>query len=493
MAPSFEGSGVSVHRLSKRFGGVQALDDISFEIQPGEIVGLCGENGSGKSTLIKILTKVYTADSGTVAVDRVAVVHQDLGLVDSLPVRDNISVGVKYGTPTLLPIRFRREDDRTRAVLRDLDVQLDLDVLVSELTSSERAIVAIVRAIRSLQGQCDLLILDEPTAYLSANEAEIVLNLIRRVSATGTAVIFVSHRLHEIALVAERVMVVRDGKLVAEISAQEASPDAIVTAMLGRPLERFYPPRPSLTSDEVSLRVDHLRGGSVRDFSFEARRGEILGITGLTGMGQEDLAYLITGASPRESGTVSLSSGEVPAANPRGLLQQGIVLVPANRQRDGAWLEATASENISLPVLGNYFQAFFLRQRAEIRDATTLMAQYKTRPSQADLPVAAFSGGNQQKIVLSKWLRNKPTILLLDEPTQGVDAGARHDILETVMGMAAEGATVIMFSSDYEQLAQCCHRILVCRFGTLSATLPEGSSEFDIGVACQTAPDRQPT
>jgi ribose transport system ATP-binding protein len=493
------GQDVRVHisGVSKRFGGVQALDDVSFDLRAGDIVGLAGENGSGKSTLIKILTGVYSPDEGEVVVggeaihgssrtSRVAVVHQDLGLVDELSVADNVGVGVGFGTRVLAPIPQRRETALSRAVLDELQLNLDLATPVSSLSASERAITAIVRTIRSLSGECDLLILDEPTAYLSAADAHIVLDLIRTVAATGAAVLFVSHRLGEVVDVANRIVVLRDGQLVAEFANDEATADMIVTAMLGRSLDRFYPEPPVLVPGApVALKASGISGGRIDDISFTVHEGEILGITGLTGMGQEELPYLLTGAVSRRSGDVVLADGTPASTHPRALLKQGVILVPGNRQRDGVWLDVSATENISLPVLGRYFNRARISAKDERRDAQALMERFKVRPPLPELSAASFSGGNQQKIVLAKWLRNDPRILLLDEPTQGVDAGARHDILEIVVEMAAAGAAVVIFSSDYEQLANMCHRVLVCQYGAISAELDGDISEHRINVACQ--------
>jgi len=496
--------------ISKRYGASNALSDVSFDLMRGEILGLAGENGSGKSTLVKVICGYHSPEAGAEATAwgrrlrfpvgardaRVAVIHQDLGLVDQMTVLENLGIGVGYGTKGVRHVRWRRERETSRAHLAQFGVDLDPDELVANLTPPERAMVAVVRAARDLPGGADdredegyIFILDEPTAYLTKHESDQVMRMVKSVAAAGSSVIFISHHLTEVIKNCDRVVVLRDGRVDADATTDGLTENGLIAQMLGRQLEGFYPDPPAAADDDkVVLSVEGLSGSIVRDVSFDVRANEVLGVTGLAGMGQQELPYLITGAADRVSGTVRCGS-QVVAQNLGKARAAGIALVPGNRRRDGIWPEATATENISLPVLSRYYRLGWLRRREETAIARAQVRAFDVRPPDEEMLLKEFSGGNQQKVVIAKWLQDTPRVLLLDEPTQGVDAGARREILEILKEVAGRGSGVVVFSSDLEQLANICTRVIVLSRGEIIARVngPDATEDVLLSI-CQGGP-----
>lgn len=489
------GPAVALKNVSKSFDGVPVLHGVDLTILPGEIHGLVGENGSGKSTLVKILAGVHTPDRGaeiwlgnqpvSLPVRNalrygLAIVHQDLALVESMSVADNVGISTGFERRLIAPIRRRREAKRVRALAEKVGISLDPECLVSELSPAERSGVAILRALRQLgEGQLgegsrgNVIVLDEPTAALPQGESIRLLELLRNMARSGTAVLYVSHRMHEVLDVCDRISVLRSGHLVATRDAAQSNAPEIAHLMLGYELGEFYPEKHVSPSQAVRLEVSGLRHGPVSNVSFRAHQGEIVGITGLAGMGQDDIPYLLAGGRTRLNGEVHVDGQRVDGSV-RSAKRAGIELVPGNRQRDALWLGGTATENLTLPLLGELWQGLRISPEREHALAESEMRRYSVRPLQPSLEITKFSGGNQQKIVLARALRQNPRVLLLHEPTQGVDAGAKKEILSVVRSAADAGTTVVIFSSDTEELAQLCHRVLILRYGTISATLAAG-------------------
>lgn len=486
---------VALKNVSKSFDGVPVLHGVDLTILPGEIHGLVGENGSGKSTLVKILAGVHTPDRGaemwlgnqSVSLPvrhplryGLAIVHQDLALVESVSVADNVGISTGFERGLVAPISRQREAQIVHTLAEKIGISLDPECLVSELSPSERSGVAILRALRQLgQGQLgegsrgNVIVLDEPTAALPQGESLRLLELLRNMARSGTAVLYVSHRMHEVLNVCDRISVLRSGHLVATREAARSNAPEIAHLMLGYEIGEFYPEKHVSTSEAVRLEVSRLSHGTVSDVSFSARQGEIVGITGLAGMGQDELPYLIAGGRTRLNGEVRVD-GEKVDGSVRSAKRAGIELVPGNRQRDALWLGGTAMENLTLPLLGKLWRGLRIRSKQERELAESEMRRYSVRPLQPSLEIPKFSGGNQQKIVLARILGQKPRVLLLHEPTQGVDAGAKKEILSVVRSVADAGTTVVVFSSDNEELAQLCHRVFILRYGTISATLAPG-------------------
>lgn len=505
--PSGADVGLELTDVRKQFGGVAALGGVDFSARGGEVHALLGQNGSGKSTLVKILTGIHTPEPGarlriwgadvampiTAAHEHgIAVIHQDLGLVESMTVLENMGVASGYGAGLFSPFSMGRERRITRELLAELGLDVDPDTLVGDLAPASRATVAIARAMRMLREHSERLVfvLDEPTAYLSAEESDQVVRLMRTVADSGSAVVFISHRLQEVEAVADRVTVLRDGLVVDTFERAEVDQRRIIEAMLGKRLDRAYPtppPRPDMSAYAV-LEVAGLTGSRVVDLDFAIAPGEIVGFAGLVGMGQEEVPELLSGATSVSSGTVRLSGTDLTSATIGDRIAAGVSLVPGNRHRDGLWLDVAAYENLAiLPDTAR--SSLRLRHNTpEIQIAGSMMREFGVRPPDPLARVGEFSGGNQQKIVLAKWMSRPVTLLLLDEPTQGIDAGAKFEVLQAVCDAAAEGAAVLIASGDYEQLAQVCHRVLVMRFGRITAELSgDQLTESEIAHAAQSA------
>lgn len=470
--------------LNKRFGDTQVLHDVNLRIAPGEIHGLAGQNGSGKSTVIKILTGVYKPDAGAkLEIDGapmamparweeihragVSVVHQDLGILDQLSVAENVCVG---GFPRR---RFTGAIDRARrdAVCTETLARVGATVgprtITASLGAADRAEVAIARALRDHRTGEGLIILDEATRSLSGADLERVHDLLRRVVAEGSSVLMISHNLAELATLADRVSVLRDGRLVASgLPASEAGPEEIARYMLGGTVDvqRAAAERRGVTtSAEVVARVSGLRSERVRAIDFEVRAGEILGITGLPGSGYEDVPYLVTGAMNAHEGSLSVGGRQLDLARcrPKEAIAAGLVLIPERRDRDGVALEMNVRDNLSLPSLRRRSKRWFvgLRWQNELFAQFTEQLSIKTAGPMS--LIRELSGGNQQKVLLAKWLSTSPQLLVAHEPTQAVDVGARNDILNTLRGVAADGVALVFVSSETKDLVDLCDRILI--------------------------------
>lgn len=493
--------------ICKAYGGAHALDGVGLTLRGGEVHALIGQNGSGKSTLVKTLSGVVTPDAGVLRIHGdpvrlplsdpyahgIAVVHQDLGLVDRMSVAENLGITTRYGTPAFAPIGLSRRMREYRTFLDDLGVAIDVRVEVGRLAPAERSLVAIARAVHQLRrtrGQ-GVFILDEPTATLSSAEADFVLALMRRIAATGSSVLFISHRLGEVIRSCDRTTVLRDGRVVAESDIAGITRHDLVEHMLGRRVGDYFPAKPLVEPGAVVLAAENLSGRSTRNVSLVVRSGEVVGLTGLSGMGHDALLRLLACAERPESGRVWMA-GEPPGAcartDPRAAIGAGVVLVPGNRLRDGVWPAGSAEENISLPALAAGRRRLTLSARQLWSSAQRWMTELLVSPSRPELPLSAFSGGNQQKIVLGKWLQLSPRVLLVDEPGQGVDPGAASEILRRLLDVAEAGGAVVVASGDHEQLVAICDRVLVFGHGRVLEELDRAYlSERSLSHACQRA------
>lgn len=474
--------------LSKSFGPTLALDAVDLRIEPGTVHALIGQNGSGKSTLIKILSGYHAPDAGTVAVrgqtlrlplkpgeahaHGLSFLHQDLGLAPGMTVLENLRLG-RFETTAYGRLRWRRERAAAARVLREMGLAVDPHRPLRELPPAERALVAFLRAYQDVEARGGLLVLDEPTAYLPSDAVGKLFAAIREVVALGSSVLFVSHRLDEVLDIADRISVLRNGRRVGTLAASEATRERVVELLLGRALGELYPPageavgkgRPPLLS------VRGLAGGSVRGLGLDLRPGEILGATGLLGMGHDDIPYLLFGAKARASGTVAVEGSEIASLEPTTARAAGLALLPADRGRQSGTPTATILENVTLPDLGRYFRGGRLRHREEGASVRRLLERFDVRPPLPDRPLATLSGGNQQKALLAKWLHGDPRVLLLHEPTQGVDIGSRKQLFAIIRDVADRGMAVFIASAEYEDLAHLCDRVLVLRHGSVVAEL----------------------
>jgi ribose transport system ATP-binding protein len=483
---------LSLRHVSKTFDGTVAVDDVSLDLAVGDVCGLVGPNGCGKSTLIKILAGVYRADPGSEVqlhgdegATSMVFVHQDLGLVPDATVLENIALGTGYQTRSGW-IRARAQREATVALLEQFDVQVSPDALVGALAPANRSLVAIARAFAMLRHSNGLLVLDEPTASLTSEEADRVLGAATEVAARGNAVLFVSHRLDEILRVCNKVAVMRDGRIIDVTATAGLAHQTLVELMLGRPVGAVAssPPRPKDTINVLEVRA--LSGPRLRDVSVEVAAGEVVGVTGLLGSGKSELARMIAGAQPVGSGTVVAEPNglNVEVRNPRDARGAGIAYLPPDRRGQGAVLPFTATENLTLPDLRSFFGRTGLSHRAEKRETRRWMDKVDVMPRSPDKPFATFSGGNQQKLVLAKWLRLEPQVLVLDEPTQAVDVGAVADIYRLITEYAQRGLAVMVMSSEWEDLARICTRVYVLERGRVVAELQGAALTADgIGAA----------
>ncbi len=473
--------------LSKTYPGQVALADAALRLMPGEVHALVGQNGSGKSTLIKLLGGYVKADHGAKVVfggtpvdlwsldretrRRIRIVHQDLGLVPSLSTVENLGLGRGYDTSFAGRIRWRAEVRRSQDLLLAFGLAPDVRRPVALLSAAERAAVAIVRALQDWDfEQPGLLVLDEPTASLNRGEVDALFREVRRLAERGAAVLFVSHMLDEVLQLADRVTVLRDGNVVAAGEPVKGMDERrLVELIVGRSVTDLYPGTDHIVGKPV-LEAEMVFGISLRGVSLKVHEREVLGVAGLVGSGREEIASSLFGATPRFVGKVMVDKRKV-FCTPRDSIRAGIGYVPADRKAVGLDVQERLHEHIPLPRLGPLQGRVRLRHRAARAEAAEWAQRLDVQPLKLDRKMEKFSGGNQQKAVLARWLRTAPRVLLLDEPTQGVDVGAKASIYRQVRDAAAEGMAVLVASSDAEELVHLCDRVLVFRSGTVAIEL----------------------
>ncbi|MBZ9935646.1 sugar ABC transporter ATP-binding protein [Mesorhizobium sp. BR1-1-16] len=501
-----------IERLSKHFGGARALADVTLEVRRGEVHGLLGQNGSGKSTLIKVLAGMHAPDPGArlVVAGReidlplppgefrrigIAFVHQHLGLVPSMTVLENLLVG-EHATRANWKIGWRRKAERALALFARFGLTLDPFAPVERLSSVQRALFAIVRAFDQLEqtpeAAARILILDEPTPFLPAGDVEKLFALVRNIVSEGASVIFVSHDIDEVAQITDRITVLRDGRVAGTLDTAGASKAEIIELIVGRTVDLagMRPPRRELGPEAVL--VSGLEGRGVAGLTFRVRAGEVVGVTGLIGSGYDDVVGMCFGAVRAEAGFLTLHGAEqdLALASPHRSVGMGIVLIPGDRLAAGIVPTLSITDNVTLPVLDRFGGNVMLSRRAMRSFAAGRNEAFDVRPRSPDTLMSAMSGGNQQKVVLAKWFQMNPRLVLLDEPTQGVDVGARAQVFAEIRTMAGEGAAIICASSDHEQLAAICDRVLVLSRGRLVAELAgDAISKSAIAESCYLTAD----
>ncbi len=475
-----------LRNVSKVFPGQRALDAVDLDMRPGKVHGLVGQNGSGKSTLIKILAGFHKPEPGAEAWmngdpfplgslaeagrSGIRFIHQDLGLIPTLDTVDNLALG--RGFQSHWWISLRGEASRARKLMSDLGFgEIDIHAPVGTLAPVQRSMIAIARALRDNEsGQLTALVLDEPTESLPKPEVRLLFEAIRHVAARGAAVLYVSHRLDEVLEISDEITVLREGMVVASRPAAELDQDLLVQLIVGSRLEDLQPAKRA-SDASVALRVARLEGAVVRDISFDLFDGEILGVAGLVGSGREELPYLLAGARPAVGGVIEVDGSATTAMTPRSALHAGLILVAADRQKQSTVPTMTVRENVTLPRLEPRGPLRWIAIRRERVVARSWIERTGVTPPIPDRPLATLSGGNQQKVVLAKAFRCDPRVLVLDEPVQGVDVGARISIFQQLLDVAAEGVPIVVSSSEPQDLAAVCDRVLVLRGGVVAAEL----------------------
>ena len=506
-----EPSALAIRHWSKRFGGAVALDDVALDILPGEVHGLLGQNGSGKSTLVKILSGYHTPEPGAelvmngegvplpipAAASRrlgLSFVHQHLGLVPSLTVLENLRISA-IATETRWYVNWRKERQLARETFARFGLDISPQARITDLPQVERALVAIVRAFEEIRaatgGRSGVLVLDEPTPFLPKAGVDQLFSLLRTIVAKGAAVIFVSHDIDEIKEITDRATVLRDGRLAGTVNTRDASHEDFVELIVGRRVDLFRAHHRDLSAAAVAASIRHVTGGVLEDVSVDIKRGEVLGLTGLIGSGFDDLPYLIQGAKTATAGTLSIDgeSHALPRMSPSVSIGLGIALLPSDRLGSAGVGGLSIADNISLPVLDEFFRHLLLDWGAIFGRAAQLGREYEVRPNRPDMNLASLSGGNQQKVLMAKWLQTKPRLLMLDEPTQGVDVGARQNLFGALSDAAEQGTAVLVASTDYEQLSQICDRVLIFGRGRIVDELVgAGVSKGRIAERCLRSP-----
>ena len=483
--------------IDKSFPGVHALDHVNFEVKRGEVHALMGENGAGKSTLMKVLTGIYTKDSGTITYEGketefhntreaqdagVVIVHQELNMLGHLTVAQNIFIGREFKTG--IRIDDKKMNDEAKKLFDRLHIDIDPTETMSNLTVGKQQMCEIAKAISH---EAKVIIFDEPSAALTEAEIEELFKIIRDLRKQNLGIVYISHRMDEIKVITDRVTVMRDGTYVGTLITNECTKDDIINMMVGRVI--YEDPKTESAVPEnapVVLKVEHLHAGKmVQDVSFELHKGEILGFSGLMGAGRTETARAIFGADPKESGDIYINGQKVTINNPQDAVKCGIGYLSEDRKRYGIVVQKTVAENSTMACLENYMSGLFINKKAEKKVAEEYVESLATKTPSVEQLVVNLSGGNQQKVVIAKWLINDWDILIFDEPTRGIDVGAKNEIYKLMSRLADEGKSIIMISSEMTEILRMSDRIVVMCEGrkTGEVKIEEATQEVIMNLA----------
>ena len=498
---------VSIRNLSKSFAGVRALDKVQFELLPGEVHALMGENGAGKSTLMKVLAGIYPCDEGELLIDGrpaeiaspraaqalgIGIVHQELNLMNHLSAAQNIFIGREPRRCLGLLLDEDTLNEQARGIFERMNLKLDPRALVGELTVAKQQMVEIAKA---LSFQSKVLIMDEPTAALNNEEVADLFRIIRQLRAQGVGIVYISHKMDELQQIADRVTVMRDGQYIATVSMASTSVDTIIGMMVGRQLEQTGHEHPDTSGNEVVLEVRGLRRGSaIKDVSFVLRRGEILGFAGLMGAGRTEVARAVFGADRIDGGEIRVRGQRVSIKSPEQAVDLGIGYLSEDRKHFGLATGLDVETNIALPSLRSFRQlGFFVDQAALRSTAEAHVRQLGIKTPSVEQQVRLLSGGNQQKIVIAKWLLRDCDILFFDEPTRGIDVGAKAEIYKLLNALAAQGKAIVVISSELPEVLRLAHRIVVMCEGRLTGELSARQASQEAIMQLATRREASPT
>ena len=467
--------------ISKSYPGVKALTHVDLDLRQGEVLALVGENGAGKSTLIKVLGGAHRPDSGEILIEDadphihcprdairagIAVIYQEFNLVPSLSASDNLFLGQESTTAGF--VHPQQERHRANELFKKIGVDVDTTAPVRSLSIAQQQVVEIAKAL-SLDAK--ILVMDEPSATLTPQEVERLLDVVRELKSHGIGIIYITHRLDEVFAVADRVMVLRDGQHVGSHDVKDVNRTQLIEKMVGRKLENEFPKR-DVTLGQTRLMIEGLqRGDVVRDVSFSVRGGEILGVTGLVGAGRTEMARLIFGADEREKGTIIVDNVRRDIRHPRDAIRHGIGLLTEDRKSQGLVLNRSVQENFGLPNLSQFSRSGFLQPTSERKSLINYVKTLRTKISHPEQSAGNLSGGNQQKVVLSKWLQRDCNVIIFDEPTRGIDVGGKYEIYQLMNDLAAAGKSIIMISSELPEILGMSDRILVMHAGRVAGEI----------------------
>lgn len=469
---------LKLNNITKRYPGVVALDKVSFDLREGEVHAIVGENGAGKSTLIKCLCGAITPEEGTIEIDGqtynsmtpklsrehgVEVVYQELNLIDGLTVAENVCFGAKYGKL----VNFKLITKKTEEVFKSLNVHIDPKKLVLALSTAQQQLVEIAK---SVSKDVKILILDEPTAPLTAEDVDILFDIIRMLKKKGVSIVYISHRMDEIFQITDRVTIMRDGQYVKTLNTADTNRDELIKYMVGRELKDIYPKREEVKSEPM-LELVNVCGNGDTDINIHVNKGEIVGLAGLVGAGRTELARMIFGADKMKSGTIKLDGQEVKVTSPGEAIKLGIGLIPEDRKRQGALLEFGIDWNIALTHLPDISKGLVVDDKKVADQADEFIEKLKIKTPFKNQLVRNLSGGNQQKVVLARTLVNDSKLIIFDEPTRGIDVGARAEIYALLDDLAKQGKGILMISSDMEELIGMSDRIYAIAEGRVTGEL----------------------
>lgn len=470
-----------LNNLSKEFPGVKALNEVSFSLEEGEVLALLGENGAGKSTLIKCLTGANIPTSGTIelfgetysslppALSRslgISAVYQEFNLVPDLPIVENVFMGNNPGNGII--VDYKQMLEKCTDMFSSFGLNINPKADVSTLSPAMMQIVEITKAIML---DCKILILDEPTAPLTLKETEILFRIIKDLKAKGVAIIYISHRLEEVFEICSRAVILRDGEKVGEADLSKTSRKDLIKMMIGRELTNYYPQRKCKPSDQIVMNVSGLVGNGNKEVSFEVHKGEILGFAGLVGAGRTELMNVLFCDVPKESGTITVNGKSLDGHSPHHAIAAGISYLPEDRKARGLLLSNSISFNVTLASIKKYSKWGVINNKKEIDAVQKYCNRLEIKTPSLKKEVQYLSGGNQQKVVVSKWLSADGEIIIFDEPTRGIDVGAKHEIYEIMIQLADEGKTILMVSSEFEELIGVADRIIVMSEGEFAGTV----------------------